>query len=122
MTFDVEAFRAVYPQFAELPDAQLEFMAQNALIISGLETIDGFTDAEKQNLWYMLVCHLATLAQRGTAGAMSSATEGSVSVSYSTPQYGKESDWYMTTPCGAAYWQIIKGHRYGGLWFDGCHC
>ena len=45
MTFDVEAFRAVYPQFAELSDAQLEFMAQNALVISRLEQIYGFTDA-----------------------------------------------------------------------------
>ena len=40
MTFDVNAFRAIYPQFAELSEAQLEFMAQNALIISGLEQID----------------------------------------------------------------------------------
>ena len=27
MTFDVDAFRAVYPQFAEMSDTQLEFMA-----------------------------------------------------------------------------------------------
>ena len=122
MTFDVTAFRAVYPQFAELTDDQLDFMAQNALLISGLENDTTFTDADKQNLWYMLVCHLATLAQRGTAGAMTGATEGSVSVSYSSPQYGKESDWYMLTPCGSAYWQIMKGNRYGGMWFVGCHC
>ncbi len=122
MTFDVTAFRAVYPQFAELTDGQLEFMATNALLISGLESDTTFTDADKQNLWYMLVCHLATLAQRGTAGAMTGATEGSVSVSYSSPQYGKESDWYMLTPCGSAYWQIMKGHRYGGMWFVGCKC
>ena len=122
MTFDVTAFRAVYPQFTELTDDQINFMAQNALLISGLETDTTFTDADKQNLWYMLVCHLATLAQRGTAGAMTGATEGSVSVSYSSPQYGKESDWYMLTPCGSAYWQIMKGHRYGGMWFVGCKC
>ena len=122
MTFDVDDFRAVYPQFAELTDDQLEFIANNALLISGLENDTSYTDAEKTRLWYMLVCHMATLAQRGTAGAMTGATEGSVSISFSSPQYGKESDWYMLTPCGAAYWQIIKGHRYGGLWFDGCHC
>ena len=122
MTFDVDDFRAVYPQFAELSDDQISFMANNALLISGLENDTTFTEDEKMNLWYMLVCHLATLAQRGTAGAMTGATEGSVSVSYSSPQYGKESDWYMLTPCGSAYWQIMKGHRYGGMWFVGCHC
>ena len=37
MTFDVDDFRAVYPQFAELSDDQLEFIANNALLISGLE-------------------------------------------------------------------------------------
>ena len=122
MTFDVDDFRAVYPQFAEMSDDQLTFIAGNALLISGLEDNNSYTDADKTRLWYMLICHMATLAMRGTAGAMTAATEGSVSVSYSSPQYGKESDWYMLTPCGAAYWQIIKGHRYGGLWFDGCHC
>ena len=122
MEFDIDAFRAIYPQFAEIPDATLQFMWTNALMISGLETDTSYTPAEKQNLLFMLVCHMATLAQRGTAGAMVSATEGSVSVSYSTPTQGKESEWYLLTPCGAAYWQIVKGHRYGGMWFDGCHC
>lgn len=122
MTFNISDFRAYYPQFADLSDNQISFMANNALLISGLENDTTFTEDEKMNLWYMLVCHLATLAQRGTAGAMTGATEGSVSVSYSSPQYGKESDWYMLTPCGSAYWQIMKGHRYGGMWFVGCHC
>ena len=38
MTFDLAKFRSIYPQFADLADAQLEFMWQNALIISGIET------------------------------------------------------------------------------------
>ena len=122
MTFNVNDFRAVYPQFAELSDDQLNFMAQNALIISGLETIDGFTDAEKQNLLYMLVCHLATLAQRGTAGPLTSATEGSVSVGFGSLAGGNEAEWYNTTPCGAAYWQAIKRYRLGGMWFKGKKC
>lgn len=121
MEFDIDAFRAIYPQFADVPDATLEFYWQNALLISDLANHPDYTDEQKENLLFMLVCHLATLAQRGTAGAMTNATEGSVSVSFATPQYGKEADWYMLTPCGAAYWQVIKGHRYGGMWFCGCH-
>ena len=122
MEFDKEAFIAIYPQFAEVSDASLQFAWQNALMISGLETNTDYTDAQKQNLLFMLMCHMLTLNQRGTAGAMTSATEGSVSVSFSAPQTGTEAEWYQLTPCGAAYWQIMKGHRYGGLWFGGCKC
>lgn len=122
MEFDKQAFLEIYPQFSSVSDAAFSFMWANALMISGLADNDNYSDAEKQNLLFMLVCHLATLADRGTAGAMSSATEGSVSVSYSVPTYGQEADWYMSTPCGAAYWQIVKGGKYGGAWFDGAHC
>jgi hypothetical protein len=40
MEFDVTKFRAIYPQFANLTDEQLTFMAENALIISGLDVDD----------------------------------------------------------------------------------
>lgn len=122
MELDIDDFLAIYPQFVDVPTASLQFAWKNALMISGLANDSSYTADEKENLLFMLLCHLLTLAQRGTAGAMTSATEGSVSVGFSAPQYGKESDWYMTTPCGSAYWQIVKGHRYGGAWFDGCKC
>ena len=120
MEFDVSDFREVYPQFANFTNRQLEYMAQNALIISGLDKDDRIPVRQKYNLWYMLVCHLATLAQRGTAGALTSATEGSVSASFGQMvQTGGDADWYNLTPCGSAYWQIIKKYRLGGLWFKG---
>lgn len=122
MTFDKAVFLSIYPQFAEVPDATLTFVWQNALLISGLETSTDYTDSEKQNMAYMLMCHMLTLADRGTAGAMMSATEGSVSVSFASTKAGEEASWYMLTPCGATYWQIVKGKRAGGMWFDGCHC
>jgi hypothetical protein len=120
MEFDVTKFRAIYPQFANLTDEQLEFMAENALIISGLDVDDRIPADKKYNLWYMLICHLATLAERGTAGALASATEGSVSASFQQMQQtGGDGDWYNLTTCGSAYWQIIKKYRLGGLWFKG---
>lgn len=120
MTFDITKFRTVYPQFAETPsDASLEFMWQNALIISGIEQDSRIPEAEKENLLFMLVCHLATLAQRGSAGAMTSAKQGEVQVSFATPTATGDAAWYNTTPCGAAYWQIIKKYRLGGQWFPG---
>ena len=120
MTFDVEKFRAVYPQFASLSDAQLEFMWENALIISGVEGDTRVPEGQKENLLFMLVCHLATLATRGTAGAMTSAKQGEVQVTYaSVPSRSDDADWFNLTPCGSAYWQAIKRYRLGGLWFPG---
>ena len=120
MEFNIENFRAIYPQFADLSDEQITFMAQNALIISGLDTDTRVPASEKYNLWYMLICHLATLATRGTAGAMTSAKEGDVQVSFAqVTQTGGDGDWYNLTPCGSVYWQIIKRYRLGGLWFKG---
>mgnify|MGYP002519689877 CR=1 FL=1 len=120
MEFDVEKFRSIYPQFTKLSDEQLTFMAENALIISGLDVDERIPADKKDNLWYMLVCHLATLSERGTAGSVASATEGSVSVSFGQMQQtGGDADWYNLTPCGSAYWQIVKKYRLGGLWFKG---
>jgi hypothetical protein len=120
MTFDITKFRTIYPQFAETPsDASLEFMWQNALIISGIEQDSRIPADEKENLLFMLVCHLATLASRGSAGPMTSAKEGEVQVSFAAPTATGDAAWYNTTPCGAAYWQIIKKYRLGGLWFHG---
>ena len=120
MEFDVGDFRTIYPQFTMFTDAQLAFMAENALIISELDQNSCIPAAQKRNLWYMLTCHLATLADRGTAGALVSAAEGTVSASFGQMlQKGGDADWYNTTPCGATYWQIIKRLRVGGLWFKG---
>lgn len=120
MTFDITKFRTKYPQFADKPpDASLEFMWQNALIISGIEQDSRIPEADKENLLFMLVCHLATLADRGSAGAMTSAKEGEVQVSFAAPTATGDAAWYNTTPCGAAYWQIIKKYRLGGQWFPG---
>ena len=119
MTFDITKFRTIYPQFAEIPDASLEFMWQNALIISGIADDSRIPEAEKENLLFMLVCHLATLASRGSAGPMTSAKEGEVQVSFAAPTATGDAAWYNTTPCGAAYWQIIKKYRLGGQWFPG---
>lgn len=120
MGFDIVKFRSIYPQFTNISDEQLTFMAENALIISGLDVDERIPADKRYNLWYMLVCHLATLSERGTAGSVASATEGSVSVSFGQMQQtGGDADWYNLTPCGSAYWQIVKKYRLGGLWFKG---
>ena len=120
MDCDIVKFRSIYPQFTNISDEQLTFMAENALIISGLDVDERIPADKRYNLWYMLVCHLATLSERGTAGSVARATEGSVSLSIGQMQQtGGDADWYNLTPCGSAYWQIVKKYRLGGLWFKG---
>jgi hypothetical protein len=119
MEFDVDEFRAIYPQFAETSETALDFYWQNALLISGLADDTRYTEQERKNLLYMLVCHLATLAARGTAGSMTSAKQGEVQANYSTLATIGSDDWYNLTPCGAAYYQAVKRGRYGGIWFAG---
>ena len=120
MEFDVEKFRGIYPQFSSISDEALEFMWENALFLSGIADDSRIPADKKENLLFMLVCHLATLSLRGTAGALASATEGSVSASFTTLQgKGDDADWYNLTPCGSVYWQPIKRYRLGGLWFKG---
>ena len=80
LTFDIAAFRAAFPQFADVTDAQLEYYWDVACLISGLNTdgspISNLTS--RQTILFLLVCHLATLAQMGDVmtGQLTSATEG----------------------------------------------
>ena len=121
MTFDIEKFRQIYPQLSEATDTQLQFAFDNACLISGLALSPSLSADDKQRLLFLLTCHLATLAQRGSAGGIGSVTEGSVSVSYvQAPSTDNEEWWYNQTPCGAVYWQWLKSSRYGGMWFNGC--
>lgn len=64
MTFDIEKFRAIYPQFANIPDATLEFMWQNACLISGIEDDSRIPEAQKENLLFMLVPKIAASARK----------------------------------------------------------
>ena len=123
VVFDPTAFRESRPQLAALTDAQLrEAFSVACLILDNSEAstvpydpANGITD--RATLLNLLVCHLATLALRGEAvGALASATEGSVSVSFSSPA-APGAGWFAQTPCGLAYWQAIAGYRLGGRWY-----
>lgn len=118
VVFDVEKFRAWYPEFEAMTDAQLDgFFARACLLLDNTpRSIVRNTD-EREVLLYMLVCHLATLAQRGTGGAVgsvASATEGSVSASFAPVSSTQGSQWFNQTSCGAAFWQAAKRYLYGG--------
>lgn len=118
--FDETAFRAVYPEFADITAAQLSGYWDAACLITGINTDSSpVPEAPRRVLLNMVVCHIATLAQRGDniSGVLTSAHEGSVSAGYAAPPYTGRSWWWLQTRCGSAYWEAMKSYRTGGLYF-----
>lgn len=120
--FDVDKFRAVYPQFTQevISDVALQWQADTALeAIRNLNNWGLLTSIQLERALYALVCHLCTMWLRGMngqSGMITSASEGSVSASFSVPD-PNDDNWYKQTPCGLAYWSIIKPLLYGGRYY-----
>lgn len=118
--FNVTLFREAYPKFSAASDSFLTLMFNEACLLY----IDN-TDAslvqdvsERELLIFMLVAHLAYLRgyggsgdRDGLVGRISSAAEGSVSVSIENPGSNYASWWYMQSPYGANYWQATAPYR-----------
>ena len=97
VVFDPAHFKEIYPQFAGISDTQLEwFFKKSEQILDNSE--NSCIDEDTRLIWfYLLVAHYAQLQtqiQSGNSavGRISSATEGSVSVSldYPTSAVGRE--------------------------------
>lgn len=121
VTFDPTAWRELYPQFTEnvVSDAQLNNIFTIAeQFIDNTETSPYPYDppgiVTRQVMLNLMVCHMATLQtwQIGQSGALSSASQGSVSVSFATPSMNKE--WFSSTPCGQTLWMMLKPYVVGG--------
>ena len=119
VVFDPAHFKEIYPQFAGISDTQLEWFFKKSEFI--LENSDCKIKDETERLinYYLLVAHYAELQtqiQSGNSavGRISSATEGSVSVSldYPTSATGREK-WFNQTPYGAEYWSNTAPYRTG---------
>lgn len=125
VVFDPAEWLAVHPQFnGKFTDAQLNHFFELACLL--LDNTDSspvpYDPARgimtRKILLGMLVCHLASLALRPVeqAGALTSATEGSVSTGFQLPQ-SPNGQWYQQTACGQAYWQAIKKYTIGGRYY-----
>jgi hypothetical protein len=115
--FDPVEFKQIYPQFATYPDAQLQFFFNKAEL--KVENTDStcLDEATRKILLYLLVAHFAELQGRindgnsALVGRVSSATEGSVSISSSYDVKGDSAQWYSQTPYGAEYWAMTAQFR-----------
>ena len=124
--FDPEEFKRLYPQFDKFTDEQLNFMFEIVEndILDNTET-SCIKLKTRRKFFFLLVAHRAELQNRidsgntGLVGRISSATEGSVSISsdyLSSPT--ALAQWLNQTPYGADYYAMTAQYR-TALWFAG---
>lgn len=120
--FDPDAFKLAFPEFKNYSNEQLTYF---------FESIEGLLDnsetscisLKNRKLWYwLLVAHKAELQNRitsgntGLVGRISSATEGSVSISTDYPMgSGAMEQWLKATPYGAEFYAKTSPWR-TALW------
>lgn len=122
VTFEPTEFKILYPEFANVSDDTLKAYFKAACLLCNNTPQSPVSDlAERKMLLYLLVCHIATLKQRGNAivGTITSAAEGKVNVSV-TPLVN--ANWYQSTACGALYWQATAKYRRGMRYVKYCPC
>lgn len=126
VVFDPQAFLEAYPRFAPggnplLTDAQLRQAFDTAcLLLNNTDASPVPYDPDKgilirQTLLWLIVCHLAESAlwPAGQSGPVSSAAEGSVSVSFRLPPDTGKTFWNQT-PCGRIFQQAVRPYLVGG--------
>lgn len=122
-TFDPVAFKIAYPAFASVSDALLQSCFDEAgLYLTNTDCSPVQDIARRTMLLWMLTAHIAylrgALAQAGSiqpVGRISSATEGSVSISMEAYGAPGTAAWFTQTQYGASFWQAtssLRGFRY----------
>jgi hypothetical protein len=118
-TFDSEAFKAAYPQFATLSDAQLVNAFNQATLYLANDGTGPVSDVATQTtLLWLLTAHVSQLiygtngqAPSGLVGRVSSASEGSVSVSTDLGGLPGSASWFAQTGFGLSFWQATARFR-----------
>lgn len=119
VVFDLAGFRVRYPEFATVADALLGAYFVEATAY--LNNTDSSLVADlvlRSMLLNMLTAHVAAMnsgvngqTASGLVGRVTSASEGSVSVSVDAGPVTGSSAWFMTTRYGAAFWQATARFR-----------
>lgn len=120
--WDEAYFLELYPQF--IGKFTSEWLAQQWKLV---ETIVPNTDNSpipydpdkgvevRKILMYAIMCHLCTLALSESVGTVTSASEGSVSVSVTIPTArGYLGSWLNSTPCGQLAWMLLLRYMQRG--------
>lgn len=120
VTLDIPKFRAMFPEFSNVTDAQLPFLFEQATdYLNNTEFSLVEDTVKRERLLYLLMAHLAYLRYgddkgnggSGMVGRISSASEGSVSVSSEAGVVEFRYMWYTQSQYGMAFWQATKVYR-----------
>lgn len=129
VVFDASTFRELYPAFSDetkVTDAALEDCFDLAVEIVGNDSASlvpydpTATPPVKTRLQvlYALTCHLATMRylwEPTQAGALTSATQGSVSAGFAIDT--SSDAWWNRTQCGAVAWMLLKRYASGAIYY-----
>lgn len=129
VTFVYADWSLIYPELVPPAGTTTEAMATNDFNIATLYlnntpgSIVGDT-TRRTTLLYLLTAHIAAIAARqgiapGLIGAITSASQGSVSVGATIGAVNSNQVWYYQTPYGMAYWQATMAYRAGGRYKPG---
>lgn len=119
VVFDVDRFKARYPEFATIQEATLdEYFIEATIYLNNTEASPVTDVSVRTVLLNMLVAHIAQLysgangqGASSMVGQITGATEGSVSVSVANVAATGTSAWFQQTKYGAAYWQATAPYR-----------
>lgn len=121
VVFVPATFKALFTQFATVPDALLNLYFQLATMIVDNTCNSVVSDATlREQLLNLLVAHMATLwptaasagSGGGIVGNVTSATEGTVSVSAAWASSVSQSmAYFIQTQFGAMFWQLTSPFR-----------
>jgi hypothetical protein len=122
VVFDPTAFKSAYPQFVAVSDAALtNYFNLATLYLSNADCSIVQDIPRRTTLLWLLTAHIGYLSgalspdgQPGLVGRISSATEGSVSVTADMPS-SPNAAWFNQTAWGAMFWQStlsLRSFRY----------
>lgn len=120
VVLDIAKFRAMFPELSNVTDIALQFLFdQSTDYLNNTEYSLVIDATKRERLLYLLMAHLAYVRYgdangnggSGLVGRLSSASEGSVSVSSDAGQIEFRYMWYTQSPYGMDFWQATKVYR-----------
>ena len=121
-TFDYASWSAAYPEFSNVASGQAQAYWNEATILHRNDGGGPVQDVTMQtSLLNLLTAHIAFLrvgtaanqsaASQGLSGRVTSATQGSVSLSTELPGLGPNSAWCAASAYGYSYWNYMAPYR-----------
>lgn len=118
--FDVVAWQTLYPEFGAVTQARAALLFQQAGLYLDNSDASPVQDVTRRlMLLNLLTAHLAALSgglevdgkPNGLVGRVTSATEGSVSVSVDAGAEAGSAGWYAQTTYGYQFWAATRSLR-----------